>query len=143
MEVDFSLPSERVIRESKQIIAWRGKPQVIRCEDLGFCHNGPEYISGADQKWAAEWGILLGVAWLNALKPNAPPWPTQHGLGRIHPKAATGHGCVMFLLLRPFQREMIAHQRQSIFSCCQRRATTLKINYLDYVYPLYQEICRI
>lgn len=26
MEVDFSLPSERVIRELKQIISWRGKP---------------------------------------------------------------------------------------------------------------------
>ena len=41
MEVDFSLPSERVIRELKQIISWRGKPQVIRCD------NGPEYISSA------------------------------------------------------------------------------------------------
>jgi putative transposase len=59
MEVDFSLPSERVIRELKQIIAWRGKPQVIRCADLGFCHNGPEYISGAIQNWAAEWCIRL------------------------------------------------------------------------------------
>ena len=53
MEVDFSLPSERVIRELKQIIAWRGKPQVIRCD------NGPEYLSGAIQNWAAEWGIRL------------------------------------------------------------------------------------
>jgi putative transposase len=53
MEVDFSLPSERVIRELKQIIAWRGKPQVIRCADLGFCHNGPKYISGTIQNWAA------------------------------------------------------------------------------------------
>jgi putative transposase len=26
MEVDFSLSSERVIRELKQIISWRGKP---------------------------------------------------------------------------------------------------------------------
>ena len=53
MEVDFSLPSERVIRELKQIISWRGKPQVIRCD------NGPEYISSAIQNWAAEWGIRL------------------------------------------------------------------------------------
>ena len=51
MEVDFSLPSERVIRELKQIISWRGKPRVIRCD------NGPEYISSAIQNWAAEWGI--------------------------------------------------------------------------------------
>jgi putative transposase len=41
MGVDFSLPSERVICELKQIISWRGKPRVIRCD------NGPEYISGA------------------------------------------------------------------------------------------------
>lgn len=53
MEVDFSLPSERVIRELKQIISWRGKPQVIRCD------NGPEYISSAIQNWASEWGIRL------------------------------------------------------------------------------------
>ena len=53
MEVDFSLPSERVIRELQQIISWRGKPQVIRCD------NGPEYISAAIQSWAADWGIRL------------------------------------------------------------------------------------
>ena len=33
IEVDFSLPSERVIRALKQIISWRGKPQVIRCDN--------------------------------------------------------------------------------------------------------------
>jgi putative transposase len=53
IEVDFSLPSERVIRALKQIISWRGKPQVIRCD------NGPEYISAAVQTWAQEWGIRL------------------------------------------------------------------------------------
>ena len=57
IEVDFSLPSERVIRALKQIISWRGKPQVIRCADLEFCHNGPENISGTIQNWAQEWGI--------------------------------------------------------------------------------------
>jgi len=46
MEIDFSVPSERVIRELKQIISWRGKPEVIGCE------NGPEYISAAFQTWA-------------------------------------------------------------------------------------------
>ena len=29
MEVDFLLPSERVIRALNQIIEWRGKPQAI------------------------------------------------------------------------------------------------------------------
>jgi putative transposase len=56
VEVDFSLPSERVIRELKQIISWRGKLQVIRCADLGLCHNSPEFISGRIQNW----GIRLG-----------------------------------------------------------------------------------
>lgn len=40
MEIDFSLPAERVIRSLENIIEWRGKPQEIRCD------NGPEYISG-------------------------------------------------------------------------------------------------
>ena len=46
MEVDFSLPSERVIRALKQIIEWRGKPKAIRCD------NGPEYVSGKLIAWA-------------------------------------------------------------------------------------------
>jgi transposase InsO family protein len=33
MEADFSLPAERVIRELKQMISWRVKPLVIRCEN--------------------------------------------------------------------------------------------------------------
>lgn len=41
MEVDFSLSSARVIREINQIISWRSKPQVIRCD------RGPGYMSGA------------------------------------------------------------------------------------------------
>jgi putative transposase len=49
IEVDFSLPSERVIRALKQIISWRGKPQVIRCD------NRPENISQTIQNWAEEW----------------------------------------------------------------------------------------
>jgi putative transposase len=55
MEVDFSLPSERVIQELKQIISWRGKPAGIRCD------NGPEYeyISAAIQTLAQELGIRL------------------------------------------------------------------------------------
>ena len=39
IEVDFSLPAERVVRNLNQIIQWRGKPQVIRVD------NGPEYVS--------------------------------------------------------------------------------------------------
>jgi putative transposase len=52
-EADFSLTAERVIRELKQKISWRGKPLLIRCD------NGPEYISSAIQNWAAEWVIRI------------------------------------------------------------------------------------
>jgi putative transposase len=46
IEVDFSLPSERVVRALNQIIEWRGKPKSIRCD------NGPEYISATLLRWA-------------------------------------------------------------------------------------------
>ncbi|WP_260306370.1 IS3 family transposase, partial [Xanthomonas sp. 3075] len=53
IEVDLSLPSARVIRALEQIIQWRGKPRVIRCD------NGPEYISGALLGWAEQRGIRI------------------------------------------------------------------------------------
>src|SRR5690554_5828401 len=34
IEVDFSLPAERVIRSLNQIIEWRGKPLVIRVDNV-------------------------------------------------------------------------------------------------------------
>ena len=53
IEVDFSLPSERVIRTLEQIIEWRGKPKAIRCD------NGPEYISGKIIEWAEKRDVKL------------------------------------------------------------------------------------
>lgn len=53
MEIDFSLPSERVVRALKQIIEWRGRPNVIRCD------NGPENISAAIQTWAEQPSITF------------------------------------------------------------------------------------
>lgn len=53
IEVDFSLPALRVIRTLENIIEWRGKPQVIRCD------NGPEYISRTLLDWAERHGIRL------------------------------------------------------------------------------------
>lgn len=53
IEVDFSLPAERVVRTLNQIIEWRGKPAVIRVD------NGPEYISGTLMTWAQQHGIAL------------------------------------------------------------------------------------
>jgi putative transposase len=53
IEVDYSLPAERVIRTLDQIIEWRGKPEVLRCD------NGPEYISAVLAVWAEKRGIRI------------------------------------------------------------------------------------
>jgi len=53
IEVDFSLPSERVTRTLDQVIEWRGKPKRIRCD------NGPEYIAHHMIDWAKKHGIAL------------------------------------------------------------------------------------
>lgn len=61
IEVDFSLPAERVIRILNQIIEWRGKPYAIRVD------NGPEYVSGKLMEWAEKQGIAL-----NHIQPGKP-----------------------------------------------------------------------
>lgn len=61
IEVDFSLPAERVIRSLNQIIEWRGKPHAIRVD------NGPEYVSGKLMEWAEKQGIAL-----NHIQPGKP-----------------------------------------------------------------------
>ena len=53
IDIDLSLPSERVVRALDQIIEWRGKPQTIRSD------NGPEYISSTLANWARSQGIKL------------------------------------------------------------------------------------
>ena len=53
IDADLSLPAERVIRSLEQIIEWRGKPKVIRCD------NGPEYISQKLAAWADKHEIKL------------------------------------------------------------------------------------
>lgn len=53
IEVDLSLPAPRVTRALDQIIEWRGKPEMIRCD------NGPEYISGELLAWAERHRITL------------------------------------------------------------------------------------
>lgn len=65
MEIDFSLPAERVTRALDNIIEWRGKPAEIRCD------NGPEYTSGKLQEWAAKKNI--------AIRYTQPGKPQQNG----------------------------------------------------------------
>lgn len=50
IEGDFSLPAGRMIRNLDQIIAWRGKPSIIRAD------NGPELVSGRLMIW--HWAAL-------------------------------------------------------------------------------------
>jgi len=51
IELDFSLPSEQMVRSLMQIISCRGKPQANRC------NNRREKIGGTIQTWAPEFGI--------------------------------------------------------------------------------------
>ena len=53
LEVDTSFASRRVTRVLEQIIAERGKPLAIRCD------NGPEFTSRHFLAWCMEWGIEL------------------------------------------------------------------------------------
>lgn len=53
IEVDFSLPAERVVRSLNHIIEWRGQPQTIRVD------NGPEYVSGKFMEWAEKRNVRL------------------------------------------------------------------------------------
>jgi putative transposase len=53
IEVDTSLPAERVIRVLEMLISWRGCPSQIRTD------NGPELISRRLEQWARDHGIVL------------------------------------------------------------------------------------
>jgi putative transposase len=127
IQADFSLRSVRLIRVLDQIISWRIKPKVIRCD------NGTENISGALQSWADRRGIPT-----NHIQPGNPQqngfierfnrrlrydqlaqhafdsieglesrptggrrariWAPESGLGWYYPDAATGHDCSTLLL---------------------------------------------
>ncbi|WP_411202392.1 IS3 family transposase [Vibrio vulnificus] len=53
IEVDLSLPAQRVVRVLERIIAWRGYPEKLRMD------NGPEFISVTLATWAEEHDIKL------------------------------------------------------------------------------------
>jgi len=66
IEIDTSLPGERVVRVLEQLCAWRGAPKAIRCD------NGPELISKALVDFCEKTGI--------ALRYIQPGKPNQNGL---------------------------------------------------------------
>ena len=121
IEVDFSLPSERVIRTLEQHMEWRGKPKVIRCD------NGPEYLSTTIVTWTQKLGIGwntlsrasrnrtrtsngsigprdtngsrnicgktgAGSAGSGRLDVDLQSRAPKYGIGRLYPEAAAGHG---------------------------------------------------
>lgn len=53
IEIDLSLPAQRMIRVLDRIVAWRGYPQQLRMD------NGPEFISATLAEWADDHGIKL------------------------------------------------------------------------------------
>jgi putative transposase len=53
IEVDTSLPAQRVIRVLEQIADWHGYPARIRID------NGPEFISTTLMGWAQDHAVLL------------------------------------------------------------------------------------
>ena len=53
IEIDYSLPSERVVRTLDQIAAWRGYPKFLRVD------NGPELISQVLSNWAKKYGVNI------------------------------------------------------------------------------------
>lgn len=53
IEAGFSLPSLRVIRVLNQLLEWREKPSVIRCD------NGPEFISHEFVDWCQKRDIRI------------------------------------------------------------------------------------
>jgi putative transposase len=53
IEIDTSLPSERVVRVLEMLAPWRGYPQQLRID------NGPELISHKLAVWAEQHGVEL------------------------------------------------------------------------------------
>lgn len=53
IEIDTSLPAQRVVRVLDTLAAWRGYPQRLRSD------NGPEFISNKLDEWAEKHGVLL------------------------------------------------------------------------------------
>jgi putative transposase len=93
LEVDFSLPAQRVVRALDDVAAVRGYPKVLRSD------NGPEFVSHSLLRWAAEHNVRLHFI--------EPGKPTQNANieslnARIRDEFLNEHA---FLTLRDARRE--------------------------------------
>jgi len=81
IEVDTSLPAERVIRVLENLLLWRAAPKQIRMD------NGPEFISKRLEDWAKEKQIEL-----LHIQPGKPAHIVPMSFGRTHiSKGSTAH----------------------------------------------------
>ena len=55
IEIDFSLPAERVIRSLNRIIEWRGKPETIRVPSRDHAAHNPagQWMMAGIYQWQA------------------------------------------------------------------------------------------
>lgn len=53
IEIDTSLPSQRIIATLNRLVEWHGKPRTLRMD------NGPEFLSHTLQRWAQKQAIFL------------------------------------------------------------------------------------
>ncbi len=63
IEIDLSLPAERVIRVLERLVSRRGYPQKLRMD------NGPELISITQAQWAEEHGVEVELEFIKSGKP--------------------------------------------------------------------------
>ena len=61
LDIDFSLPAERVVRALAELVARHGYPQRLRCD------NGPKFISAKLRDWCHDHKI--GWHWIEPGKP--------------------------------------------------------------------------
>ena len=54
IDVDFSLPAARVVRSLNQVIAWRGKPAMIRVDNVLCAEYSADLASGHSRVEASQ-----------------------------------------------------------------------------------------
>jgi len=91
IEIDTSLPSERVIRTLDMIATWRGYPQQIRLD------NGPELISQKMVQWAKAHGVELAF-----IQPGKPTHIVPMWYGRMPISSASIGPIVKMCLMLTF-----------------------------------------
>jgi putative transposase len=95
IEVNHSLPAQRVIKSLEQLIEWRGKPKSIRCD------NGPEYISHALREWAQATDIEL--MHIQPGKPTQNKWLNLHIFDSIEHAQSLATQCMwVYNNVRPY-----------------------------------------